>query len=364
MNSPAPVVSRRHFLSTAALASLAAAHKSRAQTANGKPAKIRIGQIGTAHAHAAGKMETMRKSADFEVVGIVEPDPTRRTAAEKTETYGGLAWMTEEQLLNTPGLQAVAVETAVKDLVPTAARCIAAGKHLHLDKPAGESLPALKALLDDATRQKLTVQMGYMFRYNPAFQLCFRLLREGALGEVFSIDTAMSKLLSPPERQSLLPYRGGSMFELGCHIIDAAVIVLGRPDKVTPHMRSVSALADGWSDNDLAVFDYPRATVTVRSAMVEVEGGARRNFIVCGTKGTLDIHPLEAPAARLALDAPHGEFKKGYQNVTFPNPGGRYDGDFADLAAIILGEKAPTYTPEHDLAVEETLLLACGLPIG
>jgi len=356
------IYTRRHFLQTAALAGIAAVPRSHAQDAAVKPAKIRIGQIGTGHAHAAGKMETMRKSEEYEVVGVVEPDAERRAKAEKSPTYAGVPWMTEEQLLNAPGLQAVAVETLVKDLVPTATRCVAAGKHVHLDKPAGESLPAFKALLDDATRRKLAVQMGYMFRYNPAFVLCFQLLREGALGEVFSIDTAMSKLLGPPERQIALPYRGGSMFELGCHVIDAVVTILGRPDKVTPHRRSVSALADGWSDNDLAVFDYPRATVTVRSAMVEVDGGARRNFVVCGTKGTLDIRPLEAPAARLALDAPHGEFKKGYQDVKFPKTGGRYDGDFADLAKVIRGEKAVSFTPEHDLTVQETLLQACGMP--
>ena len=358
------IFTRRQFLHTTALASLAAIPQVGAQDTGARPAKIRIGQIGTAHAHAAGKMDTMRKSAEYEVVGVVEPDAERRAKAELSATYQGVPWMTEEQLLNTPGLQAVAVETGIADLVPTATRCIAAGKHVHLDKPGGESLPAFKALLDDATRRKLTVQMGYMFRYNPAFTLCFRLLREGALGEVFSIDAQMSKLLGAGERKVLLPYRGGSMFELGCHVIDAVITVLGRPDKVTPHMRSVSALGDGWSDNDLAVFDYPHATATVRSAMVEVEGGSRRNFIVCGTKGTLQIQPLEAPAARLALVAPHGEFKKGYQDVSFPKGGGRYDGDFADLAKVIRGEKALEFTPEHDLVTQETLMLACGLPLS
>lgn len=359
------IFTRRQFLHTTALASLAAIPQAGAQDKEGaRAAKIRIGQIGTAHAHAAGKMDTMRKSADYEVVGIVEPDAERRAKAEQSATYQGVPWMTEEQLLNTPGLQAVAVETGITDLVPTATRCIAAGKHVHLDKPGGESLPAFKALLDDATRRKLTVQMGYMFRYNPAFQLCFRLLREGALGEVFSIDAQMSKLIGAGERKVLQPYRGGSMFELGCHVIDAVISVLGRPEKVTPHMRSVSALGDGWSDNDLAVYDYPHATATVRSAMVEVEGGSRRNFIVCGTKATLQIQPLEPPAARLALVAPYGEFKKGYQDVHFPKPGGRYDGDFADLAKVIRGEKAFEFTPEHDIAVQETILLSCGLPIS
>src|SRR5687767_2219790 len=96
--------SRRAFLHTSALA--AAAASARAQTGTAKPLRIRIGQIGTGHGHAAGKMDTMRASEDFEVVGIVQPDPERRAAAEKSKTYAGLTWMTEEQLLNAPGLQA------------------------------------------------------------------------------------------------------------------------------------------------------------------------------------------------------------------------------------------------------------------
>lgn len=348
--------SRRAFLRTAATAGIALPLCARAV-----PAKIRIAQIGTAHAHAAGKMDAMRKSPEFEVVGIAEPDVARRAAIEKSKTYAGLPWMTEEQLLATPGLQAVAVETAVKDLLPTAARCIAAGKHIHLDKPAGESLPEFKRLLDDATARKLTVQMGYMFRYNPAFQLLFQLVRDGALGEVFEIDTVMSKKIDAGGRKALLPYRGGSMFELGCHVIDAVITVLGRPQKVTPHNRST--LGDGFPDNQLAVLEYDRATVTVRSALVEVDGGPRRQFVVCGTKGTFDIRPLEPPAARLALDTPRGEWKRGYQDVSFPKMTGRYDGEFADLARVIRGEKAFGFTPAHDLAVQETVLLASGLPV-
>ncbi|MGB8167209.1 MAG: Gfo/Idh/MocA family oxidoreductase [Chthoniobacteraceae bacterium] len=355
MNSPSQ--SRRHFLATAAAASLAPFIARGAE----RP-RIKIGQIGTSHAHAGGKMDTMRASADFEVVGVVEPDAGRRAHLENSKTYAGVPVLTEEQLLNTPGLQAVAVETEVKDLLATAARCIAAGKHIHLDKPAGESLPAFKRVLDAATQRKLTVQMGYMFRHNPAFELCFRLLREGALGEVFSIDTQMSKLIDPAGRKALLGYRGGSMFELGCHVIDAVGTVLGRPGKVTAFNRSVAA--DGFADNQLAVLEYPKATVTVRSALTEVDGGARRQFVVCGTKGTFDIRPLEAPAARLALDTPHGEFKKGYQDVKFPKTGGRYDGDFAELAQVIRGEKAFPFSPEHDLAVQETVLLASGLAVG
>ena len=358
--------SRREFLRTSTIASLAASGLAPAICAqsDAKPPRIRIAQIGAAHAHAAGKMETMRHSEEFEVVGVVESDPVRRVAAGKTPAYAGLEWMTEEQLLNAPGLQAVAVETEVKDLVPTAARCIAAGKHIHLDKPGGESLAAFKQLLDAAARRRLTVQMGYMLRYNPAFQLCFQLVRDGWLGDVFSVDTAMNKVLAAAERKTLLPYRGGGMFELGGHVIDAVVNIMGRPTKVTAHSRRSWLFDDGLADNQLAVLEYPKATVTVRIALVEIEGGARRQFVLCGTKGTFDIRPLEPPQARLALDEARGGYKKGYQDLKFPRVGGRYDGDFADLAKVIRGEKALGFSAEHDRVVQETLLLASGLPLG
>jgi len=356
-------LSRRDFLRTSTCAGLAAGGLSVSSATSAKPPRIRIGQIGTAHAHAAGKMDAMRQSEEFEVVGIVEPDARRRAAAGKAKAYAGLTWMTEEQLLNAPELQAVAVETEVKDLVPVAARCIAAGKHIHLDKPGGESLPVFKRLLDDAGRRKLTVQMGYMLRYNPAFQLCFQLARDGWLGDVFSIDTAMNKAQGAAEREKLLPYRGGGMFELGGHVIDAVVNLMGRPAKVTAYRRSSSPLNDGLADNQLAVLEYPKATVTVRIALVEIEGGARRQFVVCGTKGTFDIRPLEPPQARLALDAPRGDYRKGYQDVQFPRVGGRYDGEFADLAKVIRGEKKFGFSAAHDIAVQETLLLASGLPL-
>jgi predicted dehydrogenase len=309
-------------------------------------------------------MDAMRASDDFEVVGIVEPDPQRRAAAEASRLYSGLTWMTEEQLLDTDGLRAVAVETEISDLLPTAARCIAAGKHVHLDKPAGESLSEFRRLLEDASRCGLSVQMGYMLRYNPAFQLCFRLVHEGLLGEVFSIDTTMSKAVDAAVRQWFLPYRGGAMFEIGCHVIDAVVTILGRPLNVTAHNRSSSPLDDGFVDNGLAVLEYPRATVTVRSAIVEIEGTARRQFVVCGTHGTFDIRPLEPPHARLALDAPRGGYEKGYQDLKLPRMRGRYHGEFEDLAKVIRGEKALAFSPEHDLTVQETVLLASGLSGG
>jgi predicted dehydrogenase len=356
---------RRAFISRVGRTGLIAAFSTAAgvrqvRAASAAAPRLRIGQIGVGHAHADGKLAALQRSADFEFVGVVEPDEQLRRSAESRKEYTGVRWLTEEQLFNTIGLRAVAVETQVKDLLPTAARCVSRGVHLHLDKPAGESLPEFQRLLDAASRKNLTVQMGYMFRYNPAFQFCFRAAREGWLGKLFSIETVIGKASGAGERKKLLPYRGGSMFELGCHVIDAVVTLLGPPEKISAQARHAGAFPDGLLDNQLATLEYSEAIVTVRSSHVEVDGGARRQFVVCGDRGTLEIRPLEPPAVRLALTAPHAEFKSGSQNVPLKNRP-RYEADLEDLAKVIRGEKTFEWTPAHDLAVQETILRASGL---
>jgi predicted dehydrogenase len=153
------------------------------------------------------------------------------------------------------------------------------------------------------------------------------------------------------------------MFELGCHIIDLVVGVLGKPNEVTPFVRHSSPLDDNLNDNMLAVFSYPRATATVRSSAQEVDGGERRHLVVCGTAGTFHIQPLDNPSARVTLTRPRGTYQKGYQDIRFPRYT-RYVADAADMARIIRGEKASDFSSQHDLAVQETLLRACNVPYG
>lgn len=320
---------------------------------------IKVGQIGVGHAHAT-KLAVFRKSPDYEVIGLVEPDAELRGRAESQPAFRDLPWMTKEQLLNTAGLRLVLVETRVRDLLAAAEACVAAGKHVHLDKPAGESLPHYRRILEEASRQKLLVQMGYMYRYNPAVVLLRQFLADGWLGDVFEVHAVMSKVISPEGRRPLAEYRGGIMFELGCHIIDLVVGVLGRPRDVVPFPLQSARPEDGLLDNMLAVLRYDRASATVKSSALEVEGFGRRHLVVCGTGGTFHIQPLDDPAARIALSEARGTYRKGYQDVAFPRYE-RYVDDAADIARVIRGEQAPLCSYEHDLAVQETLMSACGL---
>lgn len=340
----------------AAVAAIATGAVAAAQPA---PARVKVGQIGVGHAHAT-KLAAYRASPDYEVVGVVEPDEALRRRAEDQPAFRGLRWLTRDQLLDTPGLQAVLVETRVRDLLDTAEACVAAGKHVHIDKPAGESLPQLRRILDAASQKKLLVQMGYMYRYNPGVVLLREFLRKGWLGDVFEVHAVMSKVVDPAARRQHAEFRGGMMFELGCHVLDLVVGVLGRPTTVAAFNTHSAPVADGLLDNTLAVLTYPRATATVRATALEVEGGDRRHLVVCGTEGTFHIQPLDNPAARVSLSRDRDGYRKGTQEVRLPRYV-RYVDDAADMARVIRGEAAFAFPPAHDLAVQEALLKACGV---
>jgi predicted dehydrogenase len=172
----------------------------------------------------------------------------------------------------------------------------------------------------------------------------------------------MSKVVPAAERKRLAEFKGGIFFELGCHVLDLVIGILGRPLSVASFNLHSAAADDGLLDNALAVLSYPKATASVKSSALEVEGGDRRHLVVCGTEGTFHIQPLDNPSARVSLSKDRGEYRKGTQDVKFPRYT-RYVDDAADMAKIIRREKAADFSSEDDLAVQETLLRACGMPL-
>lgn len=356
--------SRRSVLGSlgAASAALVLPHSHSAQVLSAQSGSpIRIGQIGVGHAHAS-KLSVYKASPEYEVVGVAEPDEALRKSAQSQPLYRDVKWMGVDELLNEKGLAAVLVETRVRDLLDVAEKCVAAGKHVHLDKPAGQSLPQFARILKMAQQKRLIVQMGYMFRYNPAVVLLRECLAKGWLGDVFEVHAVMSKVVEPASRKELAQFRGGIMFELGCHVLDLVIGVLGKPDEVTGYNQHVAKADDDLFDNMLAVLRYPKAIATVKASAQEVDGFARRQLTVCGTKGTFHIQPLDSPTAKVTFAEATGPYKAGYQELTFPKYV-RYVDDAADMAKVIRREKEFAFTPEHDLTVQTTLLKACDMPL-
>ena len=327
-----------------------------------KKGKILIGQIGIGHNHGSEKMRAVRKFPDlFEVVGIAEPDEKWRKMRGSHEVYSGLKWMDVEELLSVDGLDAVLVETDVMDLVPTAQKCIDAGVHIHLDKPAGENITEYEKLLNDAKEKKLVVQLGYMYRYNPAVKYCFEAVKSGLLGEIFEIDAVMSTEHPKEYRKWLENFKGGTMYIFGCHLIDLIISMLGFPERIMPILKKTCFDGVQCYDNGFALLEYEKAIATVRTTSTEVNGYGRRQLVICGRKGSIEVKPLENPT-NLWLSL--SEFSEPYADrkkiIELPQIKGRYDDMMEDFAKMIRGEMENPFSYEHELLIHKATLMACG----
>jgi predicted dehydrogenase len=325
---------------------------------------VRVAMVGTGHSHSAGKFEAARRAMDlFEIAGVAEPDADRAKRLGAQSAFDMVPRLTLEQICDDGTISAVLVGSDVREQGLLALRLAKAGKHLHVEKPGGPSHPTFRAIADACRANGNVLQLGYMMRNNPAFEFCAGAVREGWLGTVYEINGVIGKAADAALRKESAEFAGGTMFELGCHLIDPVVTLLGKPDRIVAFAKRTRPDVDALADNMLAVLEYAKTVATIRSAYVDVEGGSRRQFIVNGDAGSIAIRPLEPPTLTLTLAAARGEFKKGSQIVPLPKMPGRYDAQLADFARIVRGESKQAFPIDHEVAVHETLLRASAMPV-
>ena len=237
--------------------------------------------------------------------------------------------------------------------------CADAGKHIHMDKPASGTPAEFGRFLDTAEAKRLVVQMGYMYRYNPAVQRVFEAVRNGELGEIYSINAEMSTFHAVPYKKWLTNFGGGIMYILGSHLVDLIVYLLGKPERITSFFRRTGLDGVEFDDNDLAVLEYEKALARIFVSSVEVNGWGRRQLVVAGSRGTADIVPLENECRMSWADtsfavSPYKDQKR-YIPVEDLPPSCRYDGMMQDFHAYITGKKTNPFTYAHDRLVQEVL---------
>ena len=334
--------------------------------------KIRIAQYGVCHPHAAGNMAALRRlSDDFEVVGYYNESAVATTPHRfdgNLKAYEGLPSLTEQELLDYPGLEAVVVETPTNELVPSALKCMEHGLAIHADKPAGEDYALFRKLLDGCRAKGLPCQLGYMFRDNPAFQFTLAAIRNGLLGEVFSIEADMDHNYGGDAYQTgyVGKFPGGIMYILGCHLIDFTVAALGRPDKVTPFLKSAPGDPEGARNFCTAVLEYPHALAVLRACSRSAVPTSGRTMKVAGTNGVLRFSPVERYDGKpveveLALAKDAGGYPAGTHTLRFPPQSDRYIGQLRLFAKVLRGEATDPYTYDHDDLTHRVILAASGL---
>jgi predicted dehydrogenase len=324
------------------------------------PKVIRAGILGTRHSHTTGKLKAMQDSADYEIAGVCENDSEAKARAQKDARFQGLRWMTEEDLLGDSSIHLVVVECNVWEALPWGKKVIDAGKHLHLEKPPGNRWEPFKELVEEARRKKLLLQTGYVWRWHEGVNAALEAARKGWLGEVFMVRGTMNADRDAEQRAVEARYRGGGMFELGGHVIDRTVELLGRPNKVQSWLRHDTSFPDKLADNNLAVLEYDKTLAVIAQSARMAGAGDHRSFELIGTDGTIMVWPESSPPRmRVHMRKPQGSYSAGWQDITLP-PQPRFVGDFKELARALKSGQPLKLSYDHELLLQETLLRASG----
>ena len=349
-------MNRRQFLHTSLSSAGLAALPIGLTAADSAAAKSRlpIGFLGATYSHGPDKIKLALTSPDWEFVGVCETSDAGRRTCEKL----GAKLISRDELFQRA--RVVAVESDVRDHAAHALLALNAGKHVHLEKPPAMKLADMREVVALAREKKLLLQTGFMWRYNPGFQAVFEATRKGWLGDVFLVRGFIGNNLAPTRRPEWGEYGGGSMFELGSHLVDAIVRLLGKPEAVTPFLRHHGKFEDSLKDNNVAVLEYDRATAVLINTALQAGGTPPRSFEVLGTNGTATLQPLEPPTLTMDLARPAGPYKQGAQQIPLPAYE-RYQADFAELAAAVRGDRPLSVSLDEELLVAETVLRVSGM---
>jgi predicted dehydrogenase len=346
------MVNRRDFLRYAGSAAAAPV------ALPGKIDVIRTGILGTQHGHLMGKLKAMRNSPDYQVVSICEPDAAVAAKAKANPAFEGIRWVSEQEILSDKSLHLIVVECRPWDALPLGRKVVAAGKHLHLEKPPGNEWAPFKEMVEEARRKNLLFQTGYMWRWHEGINAAIEAKEKGWLGDVFMVRGTINSDRGQQQRDIEAKYKGGSLFELGGHLIDRVVELLGRPNKVNSWLRHDTSVQDKLADNTLVVMEYDRTLVMLSSSARMYGSGDHRSFEVIGSEGTFVVYP-EISKMRVAMRKAQGPYKSGWQQIDLPlQP--RYIGDFQELARALKSGKPLKHSYEHELTLHETLLRASG----
>ena len=336
--------------------------------------RIKIAQIGTGHDHAFSPIPTFKKLSDiFEFVGyctVPEDEyniPQFGNQAHKW-AIGDAKQLTLDEILNYPDLDAVCIETEDRALTKYAIMAAEKGLHIQMDKPGGIDDAEFDRLIDIVEKKKLVFHMAYMYRYNPAVIKLKEDIKAGKLGDIISAEGEMDCRHALPKRNWLKAYPGGMLYFLGCHMVDLVYSIMGDPEEIIPLSCSSGLEGTDAKDFGMAVFKYKNGVSVAKSTAVEDGGYERRHLLVVGTKGTVELRPIETGAESTEIfnaqkTTVRENFSEAftskaecYETEAF----GRFDGMFRAFADYINGVRSNPYTYEYERKLHKVLLKACG----
>jgi predicted dehydrogenase len=338
--------------------------------AGGRGGDLAVGLIGFGTAGAVFHAPLIAATTSLRLAAVVTSDPERAARARREHPGAEVAGSAERLLGSAGRLDLIVVATPNRFHVPLAEAALAAGLPVVVDKPLAASAAAARRLVAEARRRGLLLTVFHNRRWDGDFLTMRRLVAEGELGRVTRLESRFERWRPEPKpgwRQSGDPAdAGGVLYDLGSHLVDQALALLG------PARRVYAELAPG----------YPGAAVE-NDAFVALEhvSGARSHlwasaraahagprFRVLGTRAAWVKDGLDGQEAALRAgsrpgdpgwgeepEERRGRLGAGDRLEPVPSEPGAWERFYAGVVAALRDGAAPPVDPADAVAGLEVI---------
>lgn len=183
------------------------------------------------------------------------------------------------------------------------------GKALFADKPLTANLAEALEVAQAAMSLRRDLHINFEYRFSPAIQKARQMVVEGRLGEIISFRGSYfrASYLDPAKGlrwKGSAEARGGAFDDLGAHLLDMLIWMLGMPARLTARKRTilperVSATGErsavGTEDHAWALLEYAGgATGTIETGRMTPGAVNDIGLEIYGTRGSLRWNQMDA----------------------------------------------------------------------
>jgi predicted dehydrogenase len=209
---------------------------------------------------------------------------SKNLAAEKypgVKTYRSLQAMLADELV-----ELVIVNTPNYTHYEYAKKSLEAGKHVIVEKPFTIDVAEAEELIALAKKQNKVLSVYQNRRYDSDYKTIKKVLSENLLGELVEVEMHFDRFreeLSPKIHKETPGPGAGILYDLGSHLIDQALQLFGKPEKLFADIRIVRPQSKVDDYFELLLY-YPKLRVRLKASYIVRE--ALPGYILHGLKGS------------------------------------------------------------------------------
>ncbi len=217
---------------------------------------LKIGLVGVGGTAQVNHIPALLKQDGVELVGLVDRDPEK---AQRVAQKFGIPMSAGriDALLDLEELDAVDICTPNFLHAPMAIAALEAGKHVLCERPFARSGEEAATMVKAAKKADRTLMCAVQHRFRPDAQLLRKFVEKGDLGDVFLAKAGWLRQKeqwdSDEWRRQKRESGGGVVLDLGFHMLDLALWVLGQP-KVESVTASVHRSRKGEVEDSATAF--------------------------------------------------------------------------------------------------------------